>query len=208
MIRLTALLFCLLLTLPARPACAGSTDLTEVLHTLSDKAASIETISSDFTQEKHLSMFNSVIVSTGRFLYGKPDRLRWEYVAPIVEGFAISGAAGVHWTDSPTNRQQFTLRQDPVMNIVARQLLAWATFDLDRLRQEYDIACDSTAPVILRLTPRSQEARSILQYLLIEFSPSQDTVARVELQEQGDDSTRITFTGTVINQPLDAELFR
>lgn len=209
MIRLLALLACLLLVVPVRPAAAENTsELTEILQTLSTRAASITTISSRFTQEKRLSMFDSVLVSTGRFAYAKPDRLRWEYVTPIVEGFAISGSEGVRWSDSVERKQHFVLRQDPVMHIVAGQLLAWATFDLDRLRQEYDISCDSTAPVVLHLTPRSQDTRAVLQYLLIEFTPSQGTVARVELHEQGDDTTRIMFSDTAINQPLDPAVFR
>lgn len=202
------LLFGLVLALATLPATAPAAEPTEILNSLRSKAAGVATIVSDFKQEKRLSMFDSVLVSTGRFYFDRPDKLRWEYIDPLIEGFAISGDKGTRWTDSVENRRQFVLRQDPVMHIVAGQLLAWATFDLDRLRQEYDIALDGASPVVLRLTPRGDEARRILQCLLIEFSPSGETVARVELREQGEDFTRITFSGTVINQPLDAGLFR
>ncbi len=203
-----ALLLGLMLTLTTLPATGMAAELPEILDSLRSKAAGVKVIASDFKQEKRLSMFDSMLVSTGRFFFDRPDRLRWEYIAPLTEGFAISGEKGTRWTDSIENRQQFVLRQDPVMHIVAGQLLAWATFDLDRLRQEYDIALDGASPVILRLTPRGDDARRILQCLLIEFSPSGETVARVELREQGEDFTRITFSGTVTNQPLDAGLFR
>jgi len=190
------------------PLTAESRELSAVLAAISAKAAAVNTVSSGFVQEKRLSMFDTTVVSDGRFLFAKPDRLLWEYRSPMIEGFALSGDRGVRWTDAPGSRQEFSLRSDPVMNIVARQLLAWATFDLAWLEEQYSIVLENPQPVILRLTPKRQGEAEVLQYLLIEFSASEDTVRRVELHEGSGDFTRIVFTNATVNSPLDDSLFR
>ncbi|MFC2102613.1 outer membrane lipoprotein carrier protein LolA, partial [Bacteroidota bacterium] len=41
------------------------------------------TISSDFTQEKEMSILNDKITSTGKFYFKKDRLLRWEYEHPF-----------------------------------------------------------------------------------------------------------------------------
>lgn len=189
-------------------AVAEIRDIETVLDQLRGKVATVETISSGFTQEKQLSVFDETIASKGRFLFCKPNKLRWEYLTPIVEGFALDGDSGVRWTDLSDTRTKFSLRSDPVMNVVAQQLLAWATFDLQWLSEEYDISLEDQSPLTLRLVPKREDVSMVLDHLIIEFSVTENTVRRVELHEHGSDFTRIVFEGATVNSPLDNSLFR
>ena len=204
-----ALIAALLLSLAlCSGAFAQDHDIEAVLARLGAKAASITTISSTFVQEKRLSVFDETIVSTGRFLFASPDRLRWEYFTPMAEGFALDGDSGVRWTDMGDTRTKFALRDDPVMNVITRQLLAWATFDRQWLSGEYGISLAAESPVTLKLVPRRKDAVAVLDYLLIEFSPAEDTVRRVEMHDHDGDFTRILFENATVNTPLEDGLFR
>jgi len=187
-------------------ASAGSRDIDAVLQELRVQATAVESISSEFSQESHLSVFEETIVSNGRFLFRKPDKLRWEYLHPITEGFALDGDQGLRWTK--TTKTSFSLRSDPLMNIVARQLLAWAIFDLEWLSAEYDIALTGESPVLLKLVPKDTDTSQVLKHLLIEFSVSSNTVQRVEIHDQSGDLTRILFENSHVNTPLDNGMFR
>ncbi|MBE1426607.1 outer membrane lipoprotein-sorting protein [Desulfomicrobium macestii] len=187
-------------------ALAEIRDIDAVLQKLRTQATAVESISSEFSQENRLSVFEETIVSSGRFLFRKPDSLRWEYLSPITEGFALQGNQGVRWTE--TTRTSFSLRNDPLMNVVARQLLAWATFDLAWLSAEYDITLEADSPVLLKLVPKSSDTAQVLKHLLIEFSLSSNTVQRVELHDQSGDLTRILFKNPQVNTPLDDGMFR
>jgi outer membrane lipoprotein-sorting protein len=211
MVRSHALAFHFILTLSlslivSGRASAGSRHIDAVLQELRVQATSVESISSEFSQESHLSVFEETIVSNGRFLFRKPDKLRWEYLHPITEGFALDGDQGVRWTE--TTKTSFSLRSDPLMNIVARQLLAWATFDLEWLSAEYDIALAGESPVLLKLVPKDTDTSQVLKHLLIEFSVSSNTVQRVEIHDQSGDLTRILFENSHVNTPLDNGIFR
>ena len=49
------------------------------LETMSDK---VNTIESDFIQEKNLSILANKIISKGHFMYKKDNNIRWEYLQP------------------------------------------------------------------------------------------------------------------------------
>jgi outer membrane lipoprotein-sorting protein len=174
---------------------------------LERSARSINTISSDFTQEKHLAMFKTVMISRGRFYFSKPDQLRWELTAPVASGFVLKGDKGRRWHERTGRTETFQISQEPVMKIVSEQLFAWAKADFAWLKKEYRIAVLNDSPAELRLEPRSTAAAGFLHHLLINFSVDGRYVRSVELHEHDGDYTRIKFVNTVVNKPLQADLF-
>ena len=159
-----------------------------------------------FGKGKYLAVFKDALVSRGRFYYSKPDKLRWELTSPVVAGFALNGASGRRWRDSEKRSESFELDRDPVMKIVAEQLLAWARADFPWLKAHYRIAIAGEKPVRLRLTPLF-ETGGFLDHLEIRFSADGSHVQQVEVHEKDGDSTRIRFRNTVVNGPLADDLF-
>jgi len=193
------------LTLLLAPSISGADDQA-TLARLQSEAAKVETLSSDFVQEKYLEIFNDVLTARGHFYYRRPDALRWELLEPVETGFVLDGENGRRWHERTGDQESFTIARDPVMNIVARELLAWTRVDLDGLAQRYTIRVENDEPVRLHLTPLSDSA-GFLEYLIIEFAPQAAHVRQVEVHEPGGDYTRIRFTDTQLNQPLAEGLF-
>jgi outer membrane lipoprotein-sorting protein len=174
---------------------------------LEKTAAGVKSLASDFVQEKHLSMFKTVVTSKGRFYYKKPDRLRWELVEPVASGFVLTGRTGRRWHERTGRTEAFDIGQEPVMKLVADQLFAWTKADFTWLRREYRIAVISEAPVTLRLEPVSAATAGFLDHLLITFSADGTYVRTVELHEKDGDFTRIRFVDTAVNTPLPSGIF-
>jgi len=202
---LTLLTVAAALVLPQAALAEEARD-AETLARLQAEAAKVETLSSDFAQEKYLEIFDDVLVARGHFYYRRPDALRWELLEPVKTGFLLNGEEGKRWHEKSGNQEAFTIARDPVMNIVARELLAWTRVDLDELAKRYAIRVESRNPVRLHLTPLTDTA-GFLEYLLIEFAPTAGHVSQVEVHEPGGDYTRIRFTNTLVNQPLAEGLF-
>lgn len=186
------------LTTDGSPAIFGSLERT---------AATVKTISSDFVQEKHLSMFKTVLTSKGRFYFSKPDLLRWELTAPVASGFVLKGEKGRRWHERTGRSENFQISQEPVMKLVSDQLFAWARADFQWLKKEYRISVLAESPVALRLEPRSAATAGFLHHLLINFSADGRYVRSVELHEKDGDYTRIRFVNAAVNKPLQADLF-
>ncbi len=135
---------------------AGPQD--EVLARLARNAAGIETLQGRVLQEKRLEMFKDTVSSRGRFAYRRPDRLRWELTDPVVTGFVLTGSSGRRWHGLTGKTEAFTLESDPMMRVVAGQILASVRADFSPLQKEYRISVASESPVTLLLEPLTPNA--------------------------------------------------
>lgn len=178
-----------------------------IFASLEQTAGAVRTLSSDFTQEKHLSMFKTVLTSKGRFYFSKPDLLRWELTTPVASGFVLKGDKGKRWHERTGRTENFQISQEPVMKLVSEQLFAWARADFKWLNKEYRITVLGEAPVALKLEPRSTAVAGFLHHLLINFSSDGRYVRSVELHEKDGDYTRIKFVNTAVNKQLPADIF-
>jgi outer membrane lipoprotein-sorting protein len=195
----------LLLWLCLVPATAGAAEVETVLTRLEGVAAGVKSLSSDFVQEKHLAMFEEVMTSRGRFVFVKPDRLRWELLEPVKSGFVLKGNEGRRWNGRSGGSEPFDLAREPVMKLVTEQLLSWARADFARLRKEYRISLVREQPVQLRLDPLARGG--VLSHLLITFAADETHVESVEIHDRDGDFTRIRFLAATVNGPIARELF-
>jgi len=170
-------------------------------------AQGVETLQSDILQEKHLAMFAETLRSTGRFVFARPDKLRWEMLKPVASGFVLQGEAGTRWNALSKEVGAFNVSADPIMGMVSQQLLAWARVDLDWLNKRYGMELICAQPVILRLLPLDPGEAQMIESLRIEFAPDRSHVAEVVMYEQGGDHTRMIFSAVQVNAPLSSTAF-
>ena len=201
--RLFALLLCFLIPCTSQASQVEDTLLAD----LQSKARTIRSVASDFTQEKHLAMFDEVLVSKGHFAFEKPGSLRWEYTAPFRAGFLLRDGKGKEWDDATATTREFTLKSSPAMSMVASQIMAWTTFDIEWLKSRYEIRQLSASPVALELKPRSEMAQEFLAHLIVSFTQDNRAINSLELHETDGDFTKISFTAPALNTVLKQETF-
>ena len=101
---------------------AGWTTSWESIHAA---ARDIRSVQAAFTQEKHLQILAQPLVSRGRLIFAAPDRLRWEYEAPLpsvllmnegrVQRFVKTGPT---WTEDASAAL-------PAMSFVMQEIGRW-----------------------------------------------------------------------------------
>ncbi len=182
-------------------------ELNDIFAEIKIAAGHTETLLSDFVQEKNLSIMSETLVSKGRFAYRKPDNLRWELLTPIASGFVLRGQQGERWNSLSQTVENYSVDRDPVMGMVAQQLLAWARVDLDWLDAHYRMELTSEVPLSLQLTPRDQGEAGFINHLEVTFSTDRSYVEQVVLAEQSGDSTVLKFINVVINGTLPEAVF-
>jgi len=172
----------------------------EVLARLARNAAGIETLQGRVLQEKRLEMFKDTVVSRGRFAYRRPDRLRWELTDPVVTGFVLTGSSGRRWHGLTGKTEAFTLDSDPLMRVLAVQILASVRADFSPLLKEYRISVAAESPVTLLLEPLTPNA--FVERVTVTFSKKTEYVESVTVRETGGDQTVFSFTDVEVNRPL------
>jgi outer membrane lipoprotein-sorting protein len=179
----------------------------EIFARIKQASSQVRTLSGEFTQEKDLSILENAPVSKGRFYYQSPDCLRWEVYEPVAMGFIVKGDTGKRWRGKTGPAQSFNLKKEPVIQIIAGQVFAWARGDIERLTAGYEITVMGDAPVVLKLVPLSATEKRYLEYIRLLFSPTEDYVSAIEIHETGGDATKINFIDMTINKTLPEETF-
>ena len=184
-------------------------DLTKirVFSQISGAISEVQTIASEFTQEKHSSIFEDILISKGMFYYENPDRLRWELTAPRVYGFSVNGDMAKRWKGKKLYEQDFDLNSDPMMKVFIDMLFYITSADFDELDKSYIITVLEEKPAVLKLIPSSKGWKKYLGHLMLFFSIGDSPLHTVEIHEPDGDFTRIRFENTIINQPIQPDMF-
>ena len=178
----------------------------KTLESLLAAVQGISSIRTSFTQTTDIPMFSQPLKVQGILLYSRPGSLLWEYQEPFVEGFSLKDGRIVRWENSRTNMIGKGAGQDPVAAIIADNLMAWVSLDLEKIRREYEVEVTGTAPVTLRLVPNNKGLREIIADLTIAFQVN-GVASSVVLREARGGSTTISFFNTAINAGINPAEF-
>ena len=181
----------------AQNSTTGAADPTAVV---AARFAAVQTIQSDFTQEKHLSLLTAPVISHGKFAFTKkPSRLRWENTEPFKNGFLL--------LENETFRLEKGTKK-PIKHAmasqVAGQMKMWLMFDLETLSKTHTLEFFDGG---VRLTPKA--ANGVFTQITVWFSSQNpQALEKIRLEESGGDYTVLTFTNTRINEPILEEVFQ
>ena len=169
--------------------------------------STVHAVASEFRQERRLAMLKEPLISSGRFNYEKPDKLRWEFLSPDPSGFLVNGKLAKQWKGKNNPPEAFDLQQNPVIQLIVDQLLTWTKADFAWIEQRYTVSVVKENPISLKLVPRSSKEKQYIDHILVSFEAETDYSNAVDIIEKGGDSTRIRFFNMIINNSPQKELF-
>ena len=79
------------MSLMAQEKVTPVSDVNALKSEMQVSAGKIKTISSDFTQEKFMSVMASKMVSKGKFYYQKEDKVTLQYLTPFKQNLVMNG---------------------------------------------------------------------------------------------------------------------
>lgn len=183
-------------------------DIAALLDRLGKDAAGFQTLKTEFTQEKHLAVFQNTVVLKGRIVLQKPNRVAWHVDTPVKYSVVISDASVRQWDEDANQVQEISLAKNPVLQNVLHQLTVWFSGDYGALLKDFDVVVTRQSPPAFRFSPKKTNmAVKIIKDIEIEFRDDRKYLRSIAIHELGGDSTVITFTGTQFNVPLEGRDF-
>jgi outer membrane lipoprotein-sorting protein len=165
----------------------------------------VNTIESDFTQEKYLSVMSEKIITKGHFLFKKVNMLRWEYTSPLKYLIAINkdkmyikDNGKVSKYDINSNKM-FKSINEMMVNTVQGNLLNSKDYKAKYYENEKFY--------LLELTPLQKGAKDFLKVIQLYIDKTDYAVVKVKMIEPSDDYTMIDFSNRKTNQPIGDEKF-
>jgi outer membrane lipoprotein carrier protein len=205
--RLLAGLAATLLLALASPARALTVD--GLLAGLDRQAASVSTLSGEFTQTSRVKLFRQELKSRGRLYFKKPRQVRWEYLDPDPSRLVIDGnEATLSSPGAPS--QKFDLAKDATMRVITDQLFLWlGSGSIAQAKEQYTLAVSGTddKPVLV-LTPKP-DSPTAKAFTRIELRLDKQLLLRgILLKEASGDEKEIVFDRLERNAKLPADAFK
>jgi outer membrane lipoprotein-sorting protein len=195
------------LYLPAQPqGYKQMSNPVEFKQQLKKTSKTINTIQSDFIQEKYLTVLSDKIVSTGKFFFKKENQLRWEYNSPFNYLIILRNDKVFIKDDQKTN--QYDLGSNKVFreinNIMTGAVQGKLLEDEIKYKPSY---FENSKYFLVILTPADKNMKDYIKSIYLYFDKKNFTVTMIKMVESSDDYTLIQFNNRKQNISISEDKF-
>lgn len=180
----------------AVPAPSGCGTPPQCFARMTDAQRGVARIRAGFRQTKHVALLKDPLVSTGRFTFERPDRVRWEMVTPeplIVEIAGASLRAGPPGAVADVDA-------GPAVGLFRDLGGIFAGASDYAGEQRFTLAPGTSGPWSFVLTPRDLSVARVIRAIDIELDPATGGPRRVAITESSGDRTEIELVDVVVER--------
>ena len=172
-------------------------DVTKCKQLINTKAKKTSSISGDFTEVIHSSMFNSEKKATGRMSYKREDKIRWEHISPKKQIILIDGKK----MRMMENKKEIT---NSTSNRIVKKVqgLMLQLFNGDFLNEkEFTINYfENSKNYKLILKPKSSRMSKYISSIEMIFNKTDIALKQLTLKETEDDKIVYQFNNILFNK--------
>jgi len=194
------------LTAAAQPYGYTPVDSPEaVAEKLTERAAGIRTIQSDFLQEKQLQYLDETITSKGRFWFRRENSLRWEYLAPYQ--YTIILHEGMFRIRDGEQVSEYDVASNPVFREINDMIIGMVQGDIlkeDRFGMQF---FENPESYLVILEPLSGNVKEVITHMEITFDKQELMVTGIIMRESEQDYTVISFLDRSFNEAIPESVF-
>lgn len=168
-------------------------------------AQKINSLSSDFTQVKSLSMLSEKVTSKGKFYFKRNNQVRMEYTSPypylmIINGTKVSIKDGQKTSRmSAGSSKMFQQANQLMMDCAKGTVFDNPDFSVKLLENGNSYLAD--------MTPVTKEMKTLFRSVKVILQKSNFLVSQVQMVDSRGDNTTINYSGQQLNIPLSNALF-
>tara|TARA_Y100001956_G_scaffold81524_2_gene99303 strand:+ start:577 stop:1185 length:609 start_codon:yes stop_codon:yes gene_type:complete len=161
------------------------------LNSLQQQLAQSETVRGDFTQSRHLEMFDQPLSSQGTFTLSKSHGLLWQQETPFPVHLVLTEDK-LRQTFAGQDPQTITAQENPMAFYFSHVFLAVFHGDTKALKEQFTISFSTQeGSWNIILTPIKAPLNAVFQHITLK---GRDDIEHLELQELRGDKTEIAFT--------------
>ena len=180
--------------------------IEQVVKKVQEQQKRTNTLQAEFRQEKELALLAKPEVSTGTFVYSKPNSVLWNYDAPKRVTMLIArGTLTTYYPDLNKAEAVDVKRfEDRIFKYMG------ASGAIDELARYFDFTFTDNAAnpaYVLDLTPKSRVVARRVQRIKIWIDKQTYLTDKIEYVEGDGDTTRYEFRNIRVNQPIEQGRF-
>jgi len=174
----------------------------DIMASLTESAASMQSIQCRFVQTKTMAMLAEPTVSEGTMVFVAPDRLRWEYTTPYPFSLVVNGDRIVKVTDGKEEvlSGKSGRMYQGILSMILDSASGKKLFDTS----SFDIAMfDDNNCWKAEMTPKRRDMKRMFSQLVFYFDKTTQVISHVEFVEAGGDVTSIRFEDIKVNEEVE-----
>ncbi len=173
---------------------------------LTDMSKTIQTLESDFVQEKYLSVLTESITTKGHFSFKQKNLIRWEYTDPFVYIIVIKdGKMQIKDEEKVTN---FDMSGNKSLSILNQRMSDIIQGNIIKNKSEFDSKYFENGNFyFVSLVPKSKGMKDYFNGIQIYFDKKDLTVSKIKMIELSGDYSIINFINKKKNTIISDEKF-
>jgi outer membrane lipoprotein-sorting protein len=169
-------------------------------------AGTIQSISADFIQEKHMKILVRPLISKGILRFQSPDALRFEYREPIQNILIMQGKSVSRYIGKNDTFVRDNAAAMGAMTVVMDEISQWLKGNFNT--SVFDATVEETpAPGKIILTPKDKAMSHFIQDIILVLSEQPGVFKEVIIRENDNSYTRLRFDNVQLNTPINPDLF-
>ena len=180
--------------------------LESVIRNVQAQQKKTHTLQATFKQEKELALLSQPEVSSGTFVFSKPNNVLWSYDAPKRVQMLITGGTLTTYYPDLNKAERIDVKrfEDRIFKYMG------ASGAIDELARYFDFTFTdtSTSPTwVLDLNPKSKVVAKRVRHIKIWIDKATYLTSKFEYIEGDGDITRYEFTDIKVNAPIEQTRF-
>ena len=159
--------------------------------------SAIESLQSDFTQEKSLTMLSEKIISSGTFRFRKKDRLRLEYLNPYSYLLILNG--GKIYVKDGQKETKISAGSNPVFQQVNRILIDCISGNMMDNPDFQNRIFENTGSWLIEFKPLARNLKELYKNINIVLDKKDFTASSIGMYDASGDKTIIRFQNKELN---------
>lgn len=181
-------------------------DISAFQNSLASANSKINTIKSDFSQVKEMSLLAEKINSNGKFYFQKEDKVRIQYTEPYDYLLIMNGTRLLVKDEHSTNK--INTRNSKMMQSVNRVMVDCMQGTVFNNPDFSVKAYSNTSTYLLQMTPVDVTMKQLFDQVEVYMAKDSYDVEKLIMQESGGDYTIMKFTNIKHNTALNEGLFK
>jgi outer membrane lipoprotein-sorting protein len=165
----------------------------------------IQTVASQFTQEKTLVALTEKITSQGKFWFKRSNKVRIEYIKPFTYLMVMNGDKVLLRDGTKENR--VNTQSNRLFQQVNRIMIDCMQGTVLTSKDFTARVFEDNSSYLLELTPTGKALKSFFATVVLVVEKNDYSVRSMEMNEAGGDKTTLVFTDKKLNTPVDDSTF-
>lgn len=195
----------------AHSAAAGSiqgTDIERVLRRVADEQKKVSSLEATFSQEKTSSLFARPEVSSGTFVFTRPNKVLWTYDEPKrVEMLVADGWMTTYYPDL-RRAEKIEIRRYEERTFKYLGAAAGAIADLEHYFNFTMIDAAARDHFLLKLDPKSARVAKRVKRIEVGIDRTSWLTTSILIEEGDGDVTSYAFRNVKVNTPIAPSRFQ